>query len=64
LSGFNNIIILGINIIISSWVEAVTLIHDDGSKVHTTFDTMDNIDLDRMEDVARLILYYIDKNAY
>jgi len=48
----------------SSWVEAVTLIHNDGSKIHTTFDTIDNIDLNRMEEVARLILYYIDKNAY
>jgi len=48
----------------SFWVEAVTLIHSDVSKIHTPFDTIDNIDLDRMKEVANLILYYIDKNAY
>jgi len=45
-------------------VDAVTLIHNDRSKIHTTYDTMDNIDMDRMKQVAEFVLYYIDQNAY
>lgn len=48
-------------------VEAVTLIHLDieNEAYHTPKDSIDDtIDKDRIGEVCKLVLYYIDKNAY
>lgn len=45
-------------------VDAVTLIQSDQSKIHTIYDTVENVDLDRMKQVTEFVLYYIDQKAY
>ncbi len=48
----------------SKGVEAVILIHEDYNSIHTPGDTIENVDKDRLKEVMKLILFYLDKNAY
>ncbi len=46
-------------------IESVLLIHlDKESGYHTPRDTIENIDKDRIKEVIKLVLYYLDKKAY
>lgn len=46
-------------------VQAVLLIHlDRDSGYHTPGDTIETVDKDRINDVVKLVLYYLDKKAY
>ena len=48
-----------------SGTESVLLIHlDKESGYHTPRDTIENIDKDRIKEVIKLVLYYLDKKAY
>lgn len=49
---------------IDKGVEAVQLTHFDPENKHTPTDTIKSIDKDRMKEVIKLILFYLDKNAY
>lgn len=45
--------------------EAVLLIHlDRNSGYHTPGDTIETVDKDRISDVVKLVLYYLDQKAY
>jgi Zn-dependent M28 family amino/carboxypeptidase len=46
-------------------VEAVLLINEDFlNGYHTPGDTMEDVDKSRLEEITKLVLYYVDKNAY
>ncbi|WP_192930174.1 M28 family metallopeptidase [Alkaliphilus pronyensis] len=45
-------------------LEATTLIHLDTNKIHTKFDTIENVDKDRLANIIKLVLSYIEKTAY
>ncbi len=46
-------------------VDAVMLIHfDELSGYHSPNDTIESVDKDRIKEVIKLVLYYLDKNAY
>ncbi|WP_027307870.1 M28 family metallopeptidase [Caloramator sp. ALD01] len=44
-------------------INAVTFIHDDTSKIHTPKDTIDNIDIDRFENVFNAINIYLESRT-
>lgn len=45
-------------------VKAVTLLNPDWETIHRPEDTIDKVDKKRLGEVAKLVLYYLDKNAY
>ncbi|MTI95069.1 MAG: Zn-dependent exopeptidase M28 [Firmicutes bacterium] len=45
-------------------VDALTLIHMDRTHIHTYNDTMENIDRNRLEEVIRLVIAYIEEAAF
>lgn len=44
--------------------DGVTLIHYDLEKIHTVYDVSDNVDISRMHDPLKLVLYYLNEEAY
>lgn len=48
----------------TSGYDAVTLIQDDVTQIHTIFDDVSNVDVTRMHDPIELTLYYMDQEAF
>ena len=45
-------------------VNGITLIHNDQTHVHTYKDNLENIDKDRLAEIIRLVVGFIEKTAY
>lgn len=46
-------------------IEAICLIHEDyRNGLHSPVDTIETVDKDRIKEVLRLVIYYLDKKAY
>lgn len=45
-------------------IQGVTLIHNDQTHVHTPKDTLANVDKDRLDEVIRLVIGFIEETAY
>jgi len=45
-------------------IQGITLIHNDQTHVHTPKDTLANVDKDRLDEVIRLVIGFIEETAY